>query len=641
MFDDRLEVALGDRPALADLAAEVEQQQRLWGCRKLVIAAAWADANSEVDHLDGGLLVERLVSIGPAGTPAVAEFAPQGLVLPFGTTIQSARSWMCDGLTIRHRLPRLWERVVAGEIHHWKARQIADLTSDLSVAVAGQVDEETSPWVGQLPWASFLKTLDATILETDEKAYRERERLAAAKREVRATQSEEGLRTLIARGEAGDVAMMLALYQRVAECLAEEGDEDPLPVRMSKAMGIIANPPRLNDLLARHADDPDPHREPWEQVAAHQADETDPWADDLPPAGWETAAHGNFYQPSFDEDDWWDRPRSDQPTGTDADEWDWPVDPPISEEDLAWYLRDEGDTAGDEAGDQEQSGDAEHEASGAHDQTEDDQQLIGDPGRPGSHRPVDDHGPTGDHALDDDHADADEPETSPDAQSDDSRAPACRCGGAGAIQQRWPTAFRPPGWRPLTPAQLAACAPTVVMHVHLTDQTLHDNHGVVRTDAGPILLEQLHRYLVQHDAKIKVYPVIDPAETASADSYEIPLPAAPRHGDPASAVGVPPLPDHQPDGPGPHPRLPGRTGHPGRPGCTVSDPSPAKSTAPRPSDSGARNSPNPAPTCGDHPKAGSRSPPTKAPSCSATPTGPTSSGTAPNNGQATRLHVEP
>ncbi len=84
--------------------------------------------------------------------------------------------------------------------------------------------------------------MDATILEMDEKAYRQRERLAAAKREVRATQSEEGLRTLIARGEAGDVAMMLALYQRVAECLAEDGDEDPLPVRMSKAIGIIAQP---------------------------------------------------------------------------------------------------------------------------------------------------------------------------------------------------------------------------------------------------------------------------------------------------------------------------------------------------------------------------------------------------------------
>ncbi len=107
MFDNRLEAALGDRHVLADLAAEVEREQRLWGCRKLVIAAAWADAHSDVDHPDGGLLVERLVSIGPAGTPPVAEFAPQGLVPPFGTTIQSARAWMGDSLTIRHRLPQV------------------------------------------------------------------------------------------------------------------------------------------------------------------------------------------------------------------------------------------------------------------------------------------------------------------------------------------------------------------------------------------------------------------------------------------------------------------------------------------------------------------------------------------------------
>src|SRR4051812_42122919 len=128
MFDDQLETVLGDRHALADLAAQVEQEQRQWGCRKLVVAAAWADAHSEVDHPDGGLLVERLVSIWPAGTPRVAEFAPHGLVGPFGTSVASAKAWMGDALAIRHRLPRLWERVVAGEVHHWKARQIAALT---------------------------------------------------------------------------------------------------------------------------------------------------------------------------------------------------------------------------------------------------------------------------------------------------------------------------------------------------------------------------------------------------------------------------------------------------------------------------------------------------------------------------------
>jgi hypothetical protein len=446
MFGEELEAALGDSHALTDLAATVERDSRIAGCRKLVVAAAWADAHSAVDHPDGGLLVERLVPLGPAGCPRVAEFAPQGLVGPFDASTQSVRSWIADALTIRHRLPRLWERVVAGEVHHWKARQIATLTAHLGVAAAGEVDEQTTPWVEQLPWASFLKALDATMLQVDEFTYRERERVAAAKREVRATPSEAGLRTLIARGEAGDVAMMLALYQRVAECLADDGDEDPLPVRMSKAIGVIANPARLTDLLARHADDPDPHREPWEQVAAHHADPTDPWADDLPPAGWETDRHGNYHQPGFDDHEWWDRPQADDQQGEDGSSESEP-DP----DDLAWYESNQ--------------------------------------------RPTDTASVAGD---------------SPAADG-------------AVVQQRWPSAFRPPGWRPLTPAQLAACAPSVVMHVHLTDQTLHTGHGLVRTDDGPVTLEQLQRFLIQHEAKVTIRPVTDPAATASADAYEIPL----------------------------------------------------------------------------------------------------------------------
>jgi hypothetical protein len=445
MFDDELAAALGNTRALSDLAANVENDSRIAGCRKLVLAAAWADAHSSVDHPDGGLLVERLVPIGPVGCPPVAEFAAQGLIGPFDASTQSVRSWIADALTIRHRLPRLWERVVAGDVHHWKARQIATLTAHLNVVAAAEVDAHTAAWVEQLPWPTFLKALDATMLQVDERTYRERERLAAAKREVRATPSEAGLRTLIARGEAGDVTMLLALYQRVAECLADEGDEDPLPVRMSKAIGIIANPARLTDLLARHTDDHDPHQQPWEKVAAHQNDPTNPWADDLPPAGWETAEHGNYHQPGMDDDQWWDTPQTD-----DQGE-DWPADPPPDPDDQAWY-------------------DSNRSTTNTTETTETTETTVESPG-----------------------------------------------------QQRWPSAFRRPGWQPLTPAQLAACAPTVVMHVHLTDDTLRAGHGVVRTDTGPITLEQLQRFLIQHDAKITIRPVTDPAATASADAYEIPL----------------------------------------------------------------------------------------------------------------------
>lgn len=455
MFDNRLETSLGDRRCLADLAASVERDARVAGCRKLVVAAAWADAHSEVDHPEGGPAAERLVRIGPTGCPPVAEFAPQGLVGPFDTSTQSARGWMADALAIRHRLPRLWERVVAAEVRHWKARQIATLTARLSVAAASEVDEHVTPWVEQLPWASFLRALDAAMLQADEAAYRERERLAAANREVWATQSEAGLRTLIARGEAGDVAMMLALHRRVAECLADEGDEDPLRVRMSKAIGVIANPAMLNDLLLRHRGDADPHREPWEQVAAHDADPTDPWADELPSAGWETAEHANYHDPAPGED----RCRDVSPPDQD-EQVDWPADPPIDAGDLGWY----------------------EQASGWHEQASGWYEQASDFGGP-----VDlDTGASG------------EPAAAPEA----------------VVRATW---------RPLVPAEASAFAPTVALHVHLSDQTLRDGHGAVRTDAGPILLEQLRHYLIQHEANIKVYPVVDPAETAAADSYEIPL----------------------------------------------------------------------------------------------------------------------
>lgn len=460
MFEDGLEAALGDRRALADLSSVVQNDHKIAGCRKLVLAAAWADAHSVVDHPDGGLLVEQLVPVGPVGCPLVAETAAAGLVLPFQTSIQGVRGWIGDALNLRHRLPQLWARVVAGEVHHWKAREIAQLTSQLNPVTAGLVDAQISGWVEQLPWASLLRALEAIILQVDPTAHDERERLAAAKREVRATQSENGLRTLIARGEAGDVALMLALYGQVAEALADEGDEDPLPVRLSKAIGIIANPARLIDLLARHHDDPDPHREPWEQVAAHRDDPTDPWADDLPSGGWQTARHGNHHQPDLDDED--DDSCWDAQTPEAEDAAGWSEEPPVDETDRDWWVR-------------------QHDAADSGSTVAESVCMAG---------------------------------------SDVTTASANRSHREGP----WATAYHRPRWRALTEAELAACRPSVVMHVHLTDQTLRDNHGVVRTADGPITLDQLRRYLVQTDATITVRPVIDPAATASADAYEIPLP---------------------------------------------------------------------------------------------------------------------
>ena len=64
MFDDRLESALGNARALADLATETENEVRQLGCRKLRVAATWADAHSDVAHPDGGMRVPDLHAVG-------------------------------------------------------------------------------------------------------------------------------------------------------------------------------------------------------------------------------------------------------------------------------------------------------------------------------------------------------------------------------------------------------------------------------------------------------------------------------------------------------------------------------------------------------------------------------------------------
>ena len=51
-----------------------------------------------------------------------------------------------------------------------------------------------------------------------------------------------GLRTLIARTTAGDVARIDALVAHLADLLAAAGDTDPTPVRRATAFGLLANP---------------------------------------------------------------------------------------------------------------------------------------------------------------------------------------------------------------------------------------------------------------------------------------------------------------------------------------------------------------------------------------------------------------
>ena len=50
--------------------------------------------------------------------------------------------------------------------------------------------------------------------------------------------SDDGLKTIVAKAAAGDAVWFLATMNRIAEILAARGDTDPVGARRARAVGI-------------------------------------------------------------------------------------------------------------------------------------------------------------------------------------------------------------------------------------------------------------------------------------------------------------------------------------------------------------------------------------------------------------------
>ena len=77
---------------------------------------------------------------GSTGHPGGRGDVP--VVVGVGAAVECGRGPLVDRgrAGIRHRLPQLWERVKAGEVLAWKAREVARRTTELSMLSARVVD---------------------------------------------------------------------------------------------------------------------------------------------------------------------------------------------------------------------------------------------------------------------------------------------------------------------------------------------------------------------------------------------------------------------------------------------------------------------------------------------------------------------
>lgn len=263
-----------DRSA-AELAARLvanEAELRQRECEVLVLAAGWADVH-DIDTAAPGYqpLVERAASYGADGCPDVSEYAVHELGALRGTSSGTAEQLLADALDLRHRHPRLWARVRRGEVHAWQAVRVARACHTLSRQAAALVDLAVTGHLGQLPWGRFVRVLHAAVLQADPAQAEARADEARRARGVWAFDAEDGIKTLVAKAAAGDVTVLMATVNRVADVLAQDGDPDPADVRRAKVLALLADPARALQLLVAHRDDGD-----GDEDAHMQRDEPDP-----------------------------------------------------------------------------------------------------------------------------------------------------------------------------------------------------------------------------------------------------------------------------------------------------------------------------------------------------------------------------
>ena len=243
--------------------ARAARHAELAAAAELLVAAAaeWADLHpvprdSQGDVRAAGwgevdLHGEGLVPLAGQGTPQVAEFAPVELAAHLGISHDAGRQLIGDALELRHRLPRLFELVLAGTVPAWRARQAAALTTRLTLEMVTWVDKMLACDPQHLTVPRVRRIIEETILHYDPDRAAADEQAALAARHVTVdhdtgpatTQVHMLLDTL-------DALHLEDTLADLATCLRRLGDTDPLQVRRAKAVGVLADPQQALDLLA-------------------------------------------------------------------------------------------------------------------------------------------------------------------------------------------------------------------------------------------------------------------------------------------------------------------------------------------------------------------------------------------------------
>ena len=260
-----------DAAGLLAAASEAERVARLAEVQKLEVLAAWAAVHSS-DPTEGpeGRAARRMGNVlrqlGGEGTPGVQDFCLGEIALARGAGVTATQHALADVLDLQHRLPLTWAVCRRGECEIWVARRVAKLSRHLARDKVGVVDSAVSRMIATEAIGRVLEVAEAKVVEADTELHEQRCEAERRRRYIGLGRTDEhGLRTLIARLEAGDAAAVDAIVHRVAEIIAPRHPEAHPEELRALAFGWLARPAELFTLLLEPTDadsGPAPEQQP-------------------------------------------------------------------------------------------------------------------------------------------------------------------------------------------------------------------------------------------------------------------------------------------------------------------------------------------------------------------------------------------
>ena len=231
--------------AVLDAARQARAAADREEARLLMLAVDWAAMHSVDSITDAACMpgAEGALPIAGPGAPLVAEFCVHEFAAAIGLPSEVGRTYLGEAVELRHRLPRLWRRVLAGEVQAWRARRVAASTMSLTREAAAYVDVHVAHVAHRLRPSQLDRVVEAAVARyMPQEAAKRAEQAAESRHFTLHTQhaSIDGTADLTATLDLADALDLDAAIGHIASSLAACGSEDSLDVRRAKAAGELA-----------------------------------------------------------------------------------------------------------------------------------------------------------------------------------------------------------------------------------------------------------------------------------------------------------------------------------------------------------------------------------------------------------------